>query len=135
MNRWTEQVDVPVIWTIAAGQTPPQLCAWHGEPAEEMRAVRFCQKKVPAWLWISVFSVGLVAGLALGLIMACPWPCSRHSPGPQAAGKLQRRFAPRWRKRRYWREPSGDGSVTGLGSKCCERRCTGRACGASGNRT
>jgi hypothetical protein len=71
MIRWTEQVDVPVIWTVAIGQTP-RLCAWHGEPADEMRAVWFHQRKMPTWLWISSFSVGLVASWAFGLVLGLP---------------------------------------------------------------
>jgi hypothetical protein len=90
MNRWTEQVDVPVIWTVAVGQTPPQLCAWHGEPAEEMRVVRFYQEKIPTWLWVSTFSVGLVAAWALGLILGLPMALlastllNRKRPGIEA---------------------------------------------------
>jgi hypothetical protein len=69
MSRWTEQVDVPAIWTIAAGQTPPRLCARHGEPAEETRVVKFYQKKMPRWIWIGSFLVGLVATRMLGLVI------------------------------------------------------------------
>jgi hypothetical protein len=54
---------VPVVWAIAVGQTP-QLCARHGEPAEEMRGVRFREKPLP-WALISV-SLGLLGGFACG---------------------------------------------------------------------
>lgn len=72
MSQWTEQVEVPVIWAVAAGQAPPRLCARHGEPAEEMRSVAFYRRTIPPWIWITGFLIGLVVVWLLGLIIGLP---------------------------------------------------------------
>jgi hypothetical protein len=65
-------VDVPVIWAVAAGQTPPRLCARHGEPAAQMRPVTFYRKAIPPWIWIGGVLIGLVLVCLLGLVIGPP---------------------------------------------------------------